>query len=296
MPLTPVSWYLFSSASLFGCLNVKVYFSSLKMVLFMQLAFVLPLVLLLFLGSQGYGQVRDFKQTKNFISEKLHCCSVPFTPSDPSRKVVAVDIDQDGSVALFYSSDMVPQTFNLFDLYKESDTSTGIQLYKDAKFVQFHLSPERTRVISFATHNEAKEVYNAFLDLLRLCIKDTVSFAGLNFHQTIEMINGCVEKWSRGFTQVVTASADGSVVLVRGGSPDFRFNLLDLKDPYYKEGMVKNGIEAVTCTYGTVAPASWINFYKGDQSVGFLKLDCAPESQMKILLEALLHLQSLCKR
>ena len=262
----------------------------------MKLAFVLPLVFLLLFGGQSYGQVRDFKQIKNFIVEKLRCCSVPFTQSDPSKKVVAIDIDEDGSVALFYSSGMVPQTFNLFDLYKETDTSTGIQLYKDTKFVQFHVSPERTRVISFATHNEAEEVYDAFLDLLRLCIKDTVSFANLNFYQTVEMINSRVEKWSRGFTQVVTASADGSVVLVRGGSPDFRFNLLDLKNPYYKEGMVKNGIEAVTCTYGTVAPAGWINFYKDDQSVGFLKLDCAPESQMKILHEALLHLQSLCRR
>jgi hypothetical protein len=260
----------------------------------MKQAFILLFVLLLLLNSQGYGQARDFAQTKAFIVEKVRCCSVPFTPSHPSNKVVGIDIEKDGSIALY--SDMVPHTFNLFDLYKESDTASGIQLYKDTKFVQFHISPERTRVISFATHDEAKEVYAAFLDLLRLCTKDTIVFAGLNFHQTVEMINSRVEKWSRGFTQVVTASPDGSVILVRGGNPDFRFNLLDLKDPYYKEGLVMNGIEAVTCTYGTVAPASWIYFYKGDQSVGFLKLDCAPETQMKILHEAFLHLRSLCKR
>jgi hypothetical protein len=226
----------------------------------------------------------------------VHCCAVPFAPSHPSNKVAGINIEEEGSIVLYYSSERAPQTFNLFDLYKESDSTTGIQLYKESKFVQFHIDSVRTRVISFATHDEAKEIYTAFLDLLRLCTKDTIAFAGLNFHETVEMINSRVEKWSRGFTQVVTASPDGSVILVRGGSPDFRFNLLDLEDPYYKEGLVMNGIEAVTCTYGTVAPNSWINFYKGDQSVGFLKLDCAPESQMKILHEAFLHLRSLCRR
>lgn len=261
----------------------------------MKQVLVLPLVFLLLLSYKGFGQVRDLEQTKAFIQEKVRCCSVPFTPSQ-SKKVGFIVIEDEGSIALYYNDSMVPNTFNLFDLYKENDTATGIQLTNNSKFVRFQVNEDRTRLISFATHEEAKEVYEAFLDLLQLCKKETVAFSDLNFNQTVDVINIRLEKWSRGFKQVIMATPDGNMMLVRGGNPDFRFNLLDLKNPNYKDGLIKYGIEGVTCTYGTVAPASWINFYKEGHPVGFLKLDCAPDAEIKILHSAFLRLRSLCKR
>jgi len=255
----------------------------------------LLLVLSSLFSEKGRSQERNFEQTKAFIVEKVRCCAVPFTPSRPD-KVAGITIGKDGTITLNYDPDKAPQTFNLFELYKLNDTATGIELNKDSKFVQFHVSGLRTRLISFATHQEAKEVYTAFLDLLQLCEQEKPAFSDLNFNQTVDVINIRLEKWSRGFKQVISALPNGNMILVRGGNPDFRFNLLDLKDPYYHEGNVRYGIEAVNCTYGTKAPSSRINFYNASGQVGFLKLDCAPDAEVKILHQAFLHLRSLCKQ
>jgi hypothetical protein len=235
--------------------------------------YVLPLLMFLpfFSKAQTATPTRNFAETKAYIQEKVRCCSVDFTKSAFS-KVSAVDISEDGTVTLHYLPEKGLTTFNLFTLYKESDSATGITLYGKSKFVQFHVSEQRTRLISFATHEEAKEVYAAFMDLLQLCKPAPKAFSDLNFQQTVDVVNIRLEKWSDGIKQTITALPNGQVIIALGNTNQtFRFNLLDLKGPIYKEGAtIKNGIEAVTCTVGAVAPASWIYFQNGSQPIGFV--------------------------
>jgi hypothetical protein len=71
-------------------------------------------------------------------------------------------------VKLSYTPRKSPQSFNLFNLLKSAEAPLGIELYQDTKFIQFHVSEERTRLISFSTHEEAREVYNAFIHLIAM--------------------------------------------------------------------------------------------------------------------------------
>jgi len=128
------------------------------------------ILLLLFILPASHNllaQSTGFDETVAFIRQKVSCCATPFTPSR-KLKVSAIEIDRAGNTCLYYSPSKEPNRFNIFQLYRSDSSDNGIELYQETKFIQFHISEEKTRMIAFASHETANEVYLAFLRLIQL--------------------------------------------------------------------------------------------------------------------------------
>lgn len=132
-------------------------------------------MLILFLTSCAdlllQAQDAGFGQTVQFIQNKIHCCSVPFS-SSVKRKVDGILVTLNGDITLRYSDGKPPQTFNLLKLYKETGEATGMDTIMNGKYIQFQINSGKTNLIRFATAADAKETYIAFLELRLLCKKE----------------------------------------------------------------------------------------------------------------------------
>lgn len=257
----------------------------------------LPLFLV-FLTSNCYllqAQDSDFVQTVQFIQQKVSCCSVPFSKST-KRKVDGVSIAKNGDITLSYSDNKPKETFNLFELYKESDEATGIDTIMGGKFIQFYVNAKKARLIRFATAVDAREVYAALLRLFTLCKSERKMFSDLNFAQTLEVINNRVAKWS-GKGIAVSAWENGDVRISNNQNTHFGFNFFDLAGSSHNNRIDENGIEIVSCDVKGHAPLAWINFYTARGKAAFIRLDCyIPASELAIIRGAFLHLRSLCTK
>ena len=253
-------------------------------------------VFLVFLTSNCYllqAQDSNFEQTVKFIQQKVSCCAVPFSKST-RRKVDSVSIAKNGDIALSYSDNKPKETFNLFELYKESDEATGIDTIMGGKFIQFYVNVKKARLIRFATAVDAREVYAALLRLFTLCKSETKMFSDLNFAQTLEVINNGVAKWS-GKGIAVSAWENGDIRISNNLNTYFGFNFFDLAGSSHNNRNDENGIEIVSCDVKGHAPLAWINFYTARGKTAFIRLNCyIPAVELAMIRGAFLHLGSLC--
>jgi len=242
------------------------------------------------------AQDMSFERTVQFIQAKVSCCSVPYSAST-KKKADSIAIEKNGDITISYSDNKLKQTFNLFELYKEEEGATGIDTILGGKFIQFYVSPEKIRMIRFATPADAKDVYIALLRLLSLCKRESKMFSDLNFAQTLELINIRLIKWAEKSNIVtVTAQQNGNVVISNKHGQSFLFNLFDLTHKEYNN-KDDEGIETVNCDTNAHAPLAWINFNKARGNVAFIRLDChAPKEELEIIRYAFLHLRSLCTK
>lgn len=240
------------------------------------------------------AQYTNFEQTVRFIQKKIYCCSVPFAAST-NRKVDSIAIEKNGNISLFYSDNKPKQTFNLFNLHKEDAETNSIDTILGGKFIQFYVNAERVRLIRFATAADAKEVYNAFLQLIKISKKEIKMFGDLNFQQTVDVINIILSKWSeKGNPVTVVALKNGSIIIANKRNQSLRFNLFDIID---SEDDKMVGIETIGCNPRAHALLAWINFKSVHGTVAFIRLDCStPKSELELIRGAFLHLRSLCTK
>lgn len=255
-------------------------------------------VFLVFLTFNCYllqAQDSNFEQTVQFIQQKVSCCAVPFSKSS-NRKVDSISITKNGAITLFYSDNKPKETFNLCELYKESEEATGIDTIMGGKFIQFYVSAKKARLIRFATATDAQETYTALQRLFTLCKSERKMFSNLNFAQTLEVINNGVAKWS-GKGIAVSAWENGDVRISNNRNIHFEFNFFDLAGSSHNNRIDENGIEIVSCDVKTHAPLAWINFYTASGKTAFIRLDCyIPSEELAIIRNAFLHLKSLCAK
>ena len=243
----------------------------------------------------SHAQDISFEQTVHFIQKKVSCCSVPFAASTKS-KVDSVAIFKNGNTTLFYPDKKPKQTFNIFKLYKEDNSATGIDTILGGKFIQFYVSKERIRLIRFATPQDAKEVYTALLQLLTFNKTENKPVKDLDFEETKDVINGMLAKWAeRGNIYKITAEPNGSVAIINGRDQSFQFNLFDLSSNQNNNKSDDYRIETITCDVKTQAPLAWINFNTKNGQVAFIRLKCeTSKAALDSIRNAFLHLKSLC--
>ena len=128
----------------------------------------------------SFAQPHNIQEVVQFIQKKVACCSVPFAASS-GKKVASITIDANGNTELFYSDKSPNNNFNLFQLYKEEQSKTGIDTILKGRVIQFSVTEQRVRLIKFATAADAKEVYTAFLHLLSNNKMNSVTIGEPNF-------------------------------------------------------------------------------------------------------------------
>lgn len=252
---------------------------------------LLSLILSLSCLCSLHAQDINFEQTVKFIQKKVSCCSVPFAASS-NKKVNSITIDVNGNTALSYSDKSTQHHFNLFKLYKEEQSKTGIDTIIGGKFIQFYVNEQKARLIRFATVEDAKEVYNALLQLIEFSKIEAKISGSLNFKQTVDEINTRLGKWAeKGNLVSVSALNNGSIDIVNRFDQHFKFNLFDLSDvPDDK----MNGILLSPCDLISHAPLAWINFVKAGETVAYIRLSCkTPRTELEIIKSAFLQLKLL---
>lgn len=126
-------------------------------------------------GFSSQAQDEGFGQIVQFVQNKVHCCSVPFSPS-VKRKVDSISIALHGDVTLHYSGKKPPQTFNLLKLYREMNKGMGMDTIMNGKYIQFYINSHKISLIRFATAGDARETYIALQKLFFLCEIETFKF------------------------------------------------------------------------------------------------------------------------
>src|SRR5688572_16119572 len=235
----------------------------------------------------------SFENTVQLIQNKVSCCSVPFSPST-KRKVSNIIIGKTGDISLYYSDKKAKETFNLFDLYKE-ESVTGVDTVLAGKFIQFHINAEKIRMIRFASVQDAKQAYDAFLKLFSLCENKSSVISSLNHQQTIQFINERLAKWADPVNKLkMDAKLNGDIVISSNSQQIFNFNFFDLSNGNNQK---VSGIEIVGCDKKTHAPRSWINFKTPGRQVAFIRLNCdIPQNELENIRSAILHLGSLSQK
>lgn len=243
------------------------------------------------------AQDMDFEQTVTFIQQKISCCSVPYSPST-KRRADSISIARNGDLTIHYSDNKRQQSFNIFELHKETEDATGIDTIMNGKFIQFYVSAEKIRMIRFANAAHAQEVYTALLRLLTLCKNERMMLSNLNFAQTLDTINSRLAKWTeKGNGVTVSAGENGDVRITKDRGTHFGFNFFDLTGSNSNNGVNEKGIEIVPCDVRRHAPLAWINFYTSRGKTAFIRLNCAiPPAELAIIRRAFLHLGSLCTK
>ena len=250
------------------------------------------LVLLCFFNAFTiHAQDGSFEEITSFINENIRCCAVPFSGSD-SMKVSGIEISKNGDIILSYSSKKGPLAFNLFDLYKETKRSTGIETGKGAsRLLFFHLNAEKTRSIRFTNHEVTKKVHSAFLNLLRM--SDTRKETTVaSFQSVVNAINEKLAKWAEGKIQLA-AREDGNILITSSGKRVFAFNLFELD--IYGNGTDSYGMQVVPCSKKAAAELSWINFYSAGKTTAYFKLGCMPDAELSSLHQLIIQLRFLCQ-
>ena len=93
----------------------------------------------------------------------------------------------------------------------------------------------------------------------------------------------------------LTVSQNGEAKITLGDS-HFPFNFLELKNSPSASGYQVNGIELLFYTPGTRAENDFINFYKGDEQVAFIKLEPTPRAILIQLHHLLIRISELVQK
>jgi hypothetical protein len=207
------------------------------------------------------AQDAGFEQTVQFVQNKIHCCSVAFSPS-VKRKVDSISIALNGNMTLHYSDSKPPQSFNLLKLHKEMNEGMGMDTIMNGKFIQFHVNPRKISLIRFATVADAAETYTALQKLFLLCKEAMLKFndhpsAAIYFisrnvvlkTENEMLLNSirCIDRKEVGDT-VIAISSKGEGWLDKDSLPIGQWNFY-ANDEQGKEYLLKSG------TYSRTAPA-----------------------------------------
>ncbi len=211
--------------------------------------------------------------------------------SNGTSKVNNIEIWNTGDIKLHFSGNSTVQMFNLFELYKTQETSFGIQLNENETFIRFNISESGYTDIHFRTHAKAKEVYEAFLDLI-FAGKDYYSpEINLDIAQTRDSINMLLSKYAS-FNPQIRVSLKGSVIITNNNMQFFTFNLLELASSQYTENFEVNGIEMIPCTKRNVGANNWIRFNTAKGNTAFLRFDCISDAELAKIHQLLVHLRT----
>jgi hypothetical protein len=241
----------------------------------------------------SFAQPQNYQEIVKRIQSKIKCCAVPIAASS-SKKVANISINIDGSTTFSYSDKSPDYNFNLFQLYKEEQSKTGIDTILKGRVIQFSETEQRARLIKFATADDAAEVYEAFLQLINIGKAENKMFSDLNFKQTIDVINTRLSKWTEKPNLVRLTAEENGNILLTNGKHRFNFNLFELISSSSERN---EGIEIRPCDPLEHAPSSWMYFNSYAKSLAFIRFTClTPEAELDIIKGAFIHLKSLCKK
>lgn len=96
------------------------------------------------------------------------------------------------------------------------------------------------------------------------------------------------------FQLIVSPNGEAKITL-GDGDGHFPFNFLELKNSRSPSGYQVNGIELEFYTPGTRAEHDWINFYKGDEKVAYIKLYPTPREVLTQLHNWLISVSKIVK-
>ncbi|MEN2412200.1 hypothetical protein [Flavobacterium mesophilum] len=139
--------------------------------------FVLGFCILSFLSK---AQNVDFEKNVTFLQEKIRCCSVPFSAST-KRKVDSIAVAINGDAKLFYSDKKAPLAFNILQLYKEDPKDYGFNISPDNKFIWFHISADKIRMIRFTNAFETKAAYITLTKIFLLAQQNDLIVNGCHY-------------------------------------------------------------------------------------------------------------------
>jgi hypothetical protein len=181
--------------------------------------------------------------------------------------------------------------FNLFELYKTQETSFGIQLNENETFIRFKTSETKFTDIHFRTHAKAKEIYEAFLELIFTGKEYYTPDINLNITRTADSINVLLSKYTH-YKPQIRVSLKGSVIITTANMQFFTFNLQDLTSSEYNIDFEVNGIEMIPCTKKNVGANNWINFNTARGTIAFIKFDCISDAELLKIHQLLIHLRT----
>lgn len=224
-------------------------------------------------------------QIKNVIEEN----AIAF--SNNRSKVTNVDIWTTGDIKIRFSGDSEIRMFNLFELYKTHQYSFGIGLAETETFVRFYLTETEYTDLNFRTHAKAKEVYDAFIELILSGKEYYTPDIDLSIAETRDSINSLLSKYAS-FKPQIRVSLKGSVIITNTNMQFFTFNLRELTSSDYNDGFEVNGIEMIPCTKKNVGANNWIRFNAGDRTPAFIKFECISDAELGKIHQLLIHLKT----
>lgn len=242
------------------------------------------------------GQVSAQDSTKILklvaeIKQEVRCCAVPFA-NDRKLKVTDISFGKNGWVELSYNENRKPEQFNLYELNKSIDAPIGIQLYQTNSFIQFHISAEKTRLIRFASHEKAKEVYEAFMALLKVGMDNFKPGYHLDLDQTVDSINVLLKHYTE-YKPWVSLKGNGNAILNLSDSSGFPFNFTELVSSDYLNSFEVRGISLNFYTPGSHVENSWINFNTSKGNVAFIKFGRMDDKVLQQIHCLFIHLSAL---
>ena len=249
-------------------------------------SYILMKLCLLLAGLLVAGLVRaqsqSFEQTVEVIKKNIRCCSVPFSPST-TAKVEDIRISKNGTITLVYNGNRPKQTFNIFKLYEETATATGIDTILGGKFIQFYVNEQRIRLIRFSSREKTSEVFAAFQALLSICDSRASAVDSNRLSREVNFINNKLDRRSESGNISISAYGNGDVVIRDKGKQTFRFNF----------HTSASRAKLVYCDKKLHAPVAWINFYQEDKITAFIRFKCqVPNDELENIQQAFTLLQS----
>ncbi len=237
----------------------------------------------LLLAGMLKAQAPTFEKTVEVIQRNIRCCSVPFAAST-SSKVEDIGILKNGTITLEYNGKKPKQTFNIFKLYKEAPTATGIDTILKGKFIQFYVNEKQIRLIRFNSREKTSEVFAAFQTLMNICEPVEAVKDSIRINQLINLINKKLIKWSESGNTNISANQDGDLIISDKGIQTFRFN----------SQASTITAKLVYCDKKLHAPLAWINFYQQGKVIAFIRMKCqVPDKELESLQQAFTQLHSL---
>ena len=211
--------------------------------------------------------------------------------SSNRSKVNNIEILPNGDISLYFSGNSQATMFNLFELFKTQQTAFGIQLNENETFIRFNISEQEFTVINFNSHAKAKEVYEAFIELILSGKEYYTPDIDLSIAKTRDSINLLLSKYGS-FQPQIRVSLKGSVIITNNNMQFFTFNLTELQSNEYSEYFEVNGIQMVPCTQKNVAANNWIKFNTARGSRAFIKFDCISDAELAKLHQLFIHLRT----
>lgn len=108
-----------------------------------------------------------FEVAVTTIKKNIQCCSVAFQ-GNKSNRATTVMIFRTGEMTIVYSNSRPPVSFNLFELYKDTEAPKGIYHKPGTKTIVFNIGEFHKQAIRFNTNSRANETYHQFLSIIQL--------------------------------------------------------------------------------------------------------------------------------